>query len=55
MSELFSDIHLLAVKILEKAHIVKEGKEKYVMTERDMFGALEFSPFIVTLFYTFQV
>eukprot|EP00040_Diaphanoeca_grandis_P032315 m.195597 g.195597 ORF g.195597 m.195597 type:complete len:483 (+) comp32574_c3_seq5:118-1566(+) len=42
------------VKILEKAHIMKEKKEKYVMIEREVFGALFFSAFITKLFYTFQ-
>eukprot|EP01147_Barroeca_monosierra_P008816 gene8816-1181_t len=42
-----------AIKILEKLHIQKERKEKYVLTERDVFNALR-SPFIVQLYYTFQ-
>eukprot|EP00039_Didymoeca_costata_P001232 m.50910 g.50910 ORF g.50910 m.50910 type:complete len:564 (-) comp10693_c0_seq1:91-1782(-) len=59
----FSTVHLaqdknsdatFAIKILEKAHIVKEKKEKYVMTEKDCFNQLHFSPFIIKLFYTFQ-
>ena len=43
-----------AVKILEKAHIIKEKKDKYVMKERDALNILSFSPYIIKLFYTFQ-
>lgn len=59
----FSTVHLAteketqktyAIKILEKAFITKEGKEKYVHTERDCFNLLHFSPYIIKLFYTFQ-
>ncbi len=31
-----ADRFLCAVKVLEKAHIVKEKKEKYVMTEKEV-------------------
>ena len=43
-----------AIKVLEKAFIVKEKKEKYVHTEKDVFSLLYFSPYIIKLFYTFQ-
>eukprot|EP00045_Choanoeca_perplexa_P015796 m.204067 g.204067 ORF g.204067 m.204067 type:complete len:551 (+) comp17083_c0_seq2:5218-6870(+) len=42
-----------AIKILDKIHIQKENKEKYVITEKDVFNALD-SPFIVKLHCTFQ-
>lgn len=45
---------LATVKILSKAHIVKEKKEKYVMKERDALTLLRDSPFIINLAYTFQ-
>lgn len=41
------------VKILEKNHIKKEKKTKYVMTEKEVFNSLD-HPFIVKLYYTFQ-
>lgn len=43
-----------AVKILEKDHIKKEKKTKYVMTEKDALNKLHKHPFIVGLYYTFQ-
>jgi len=42
-----------AIKILEKAQIQKQNKEKYVMTERDVFNKCNHFN-IVKLFYTFQ-
>lgn len=42
-----------AIKILEKKHILKENKVKYVTTERDILGQC-FHPGIVKLFYTFR-
>eukprot|EP00730_Choanoeca_flexa_P016555 TRINITY_DN7850_c0_g1_i1.p1 TRINITY_DN7850_c0_g1~~TRINITY_DN7850_c0_g1_i1.p1 ORF type:complete len:529 (+),score=85.81 TRINITY_DN7850_c0_g1_i1:72-1658(+) len=42
-----------AIKILDKIHIQKEKKEKYVITEKDVFNALD-NPFIVKLHCTFQ-
>lgn len=36
-----------AMKILEKAFIQKERKEKYVMIEKEVFQKMHFSPFIV--------
>ncbi|EDQ84745.1 uncharacterized protein MONBRDRAFT_12495 [Monosiga brevicollis MX1] len=42
-----------AIKILDKQHIQKEKKEKYVITEKDVFNAMD-SPFIVKLHCTFQ-
>lgn len=44
----------VAIKVLEKAHIRKEKKEKYVSIEKDVFNMLNFSPYIIKLFYTFQ-
>ena len=43
-----------AIKVLEKAFIIKEKKEKYVHTEKDVFSLLFFSPYIIKMFYTFQ-
>lgn len=43
-----------AVKILEKDHIKKEKKTKYVMTEKEALNKLHKHPFIVRLYYTFQ-
>ncbi|KJE94855.1 PkB kinase [Capsaspora owczarzaki ATCC 30864] len=42
-----------AVKILEKKHIIKEKKVKYVNTEKDVLNRVN-HPFFVRLFYTFQ-
>jgi 3-phosphoinositide dependent protein kinase-1 len=42
-----------AVKVLDKYHIIKENKVKYVTIEKDVLNALS-SPFIVKLYYTFQ-
>lgn len=42
-----------AVKILEKKHIIKENKVKYVTIEKDVLNQLS-SPFIIKLYYTFQ-
>eukprot|EP01137_Pigoraptor_chileana_P029787 Opistho-2@15451 len=42
-----------AVKILEKKHIIKENKIKYVNTEKLVLNALN-HPFFVRLYYTFQ-
>eukprot|EP00911_Craspedida_sp_UC1_P001786 UC1_evm1s1362 len=42
-----------AMKILDKNHIKKENKVKYVKTEKDVFNACN-HPLIVRLFYTMQ-
>lgn len=42
-----------AVKVLNKAHIVKENKIKYVTIEKDVLQQLDHT-FIVKLFHTFQ-
>lgn len=42
-----------AVKILSKAHIIKEKKIKYVQIEKDVLNRLS-HPFIIKLYYTFQ-
>jgi 3-phosphoinositide dependent protein kinase-1 len=42
-----------AVKILDKRHIVKEKKVKYVTIEKEVLHKLS-HPFIVRLYYTFQ-
>eukprot|EP00602_Paraphysomonas_sp_CaronLab_P002619 CAMPEP_0185019768 /NCGR_PEP_ID=MMETSP1103-20130426/2351_1 /TAXON_ID=36769 /ORGANISM="Paraphysomonas bandaiensis, Strain Caron Lab Isolate" /LENGTH=471 /DNA_ID=CAMNT_0027550241 /DNA_START=367 /DNA_END=1779 /DNA_ORIENTATION=+ len=45
--------HEFAVKIMEKRHIKKENKVKYVMMEKSILSKLN-NPFIVRLYYTFQ-
>lgn len=42
-----------AVKVLDKYHIVKEKKIKYVTIEKDVLNRLK-HPFCVKLYYTFQ-
>lgn len=44
---------LYAVKVLEKRHIIKENKVKYVTIEKDVLNTLK-SKFVVRLYYTFQ-
>lgn len=43
-----------AVKVLDKRHIIKEKKVKYVNIERDTLNRLTEHPGIVRLYYTFQ-
>ena len=43
-----------AVKILDKRHIIKEKKVKYVNIEKDTLNRLTDHPGVVRLFYTFQ-
>lgn len=45
---------VFAIKILSKAHIVKEKKIKYVNIEKQTLNRLGHHPGIVTLYYTFQ-
>ena len=42
-----------AIKIIEKALVVKLNKQKYVVTERDILSACN-HPNIVRLYYTFR-
>ncbi|KAJ3329085.1 3-phosphoinositide dependent protein kinase-1 [Blyttiomyces sp. JEL0837] len=42
-----------AVKILDKKHIIKEKKVKYVQIEKDVLNRVS-HPFVIRLFYTFQ-
>jgi len=42
-----------AIKIMEKMHIKKENKVKYVMMEKNILSKMQ-HPFIVRLYYTFQ-
>lgn len=49
------NVHLIyAIKILNKQHIHKEKKRKYVSIEKDTLNMLGKHPGIVTLYYTFQ-
>ncbi|KAK4983771.1 serine/threonine protein kinase [Elasticomyces elasticus] len=43
-----------AIKVLDKRHIIKEKKVKYVNIERDTLNRLTDHPGIVRLYYTFQ-
>lgn len=43
-----------ALKVLDKAHIKREKKTKYVLIERDTLKTLDGHPGIVRLFWTFQ-
>lgn len=43
-----------AIKILDKRHIIKEKKVKYVNIEKDTLNRLNDHPGIVRLYYTFQ-
>ncbi|KAJ1568227.1 pkb-activating kinase-like protein [Nowakowskiella sp. JEL0078] len=43
----------VAIKVLDKKHIMKEKKVKYVTIEKDILNRTN-HPFIVKLFYTFQ-
>ena len=43
-----------AIKVLDKRHIIKEKKVKYVNVERDTLNRLGEHPAIIRLFYTFQ-
>lgn len=58
----FSTVHLAldrdtdkqyAVKVLDKAHIMKEGKQKYVSIEKQVFTKVA-HPLITVLYFTFQ-
>ncbi|WFC98168.1 non-specific serine/threonine protein kinase [Malassezia yamatoensis] len=46
--------HVYAVKVLDKVHILKEKKQKYVRVEKKALSLLLQSPGIVTLYFTFQ-
>ena len=43
-----------AIKVLDKRHIIKEKKVKYVTVEKDTLNRLTEHPGVVRLFYTFQ-
>ncbi|KAN0065309.1 serine/threonine protein kinase [Thecaphora frezii] len=43
-----------AVKVLDKVHILKQGKQKYVTVEKEALSRLIKFPGVVTLFWTFQ-
>ncbi|WFC94001.1 non-specific serine/threonine protein kinase [Malassezia brasiliensis] len=43
-----------AVKVLDKVHILKEKKQKYVRVEKEALSLLLHRPGIVTLYFTFQ-
>lgn len=43
-----------AVKVLDKVHILKEKKQKYVRVEKEALSLLLHCPGVVTLYHTFQ-
>ena len=43
-----------AIKVLDKKHIIKEKKVKYVNIEKDTLNRLTDHPGVVRLYYTFQ-
>ena len=43
-----------AVKILDKVHILKEKKQKYVNVEKEALSLLIRHPGVITLYWTFQ-
>lgn len=43
-----------AVKVLDKVHILKEKKQKYVRVEKEALSLLANTPGVVTLYHTFQ-
>ncbi|PWY99127.1 Pkinase-domain-containing protein [Testicularia cyperi] len=43
-----------AIKVLDKVHILKQGKQKYVSVEKEALSRLIRHPGVVTLFWTFQ-
>ena len=45
---------MFAVKILDKRHVIKENKLKYVNIEKQVLSTLNNHPFFVRLYYTFQ-
>lgn len=47
-------LHEYAIKILDKRHIIKEKKVKYVNIEKDTLNRLTDHPGVVRLYYTFQ-
>ena len=47
-------LHEYAIKVLDKRHIIKEKKVKYVNIEKDTLNRLGAHPGIVRLYYTFQ-
>lgn len=48
------NLHEYAIKVLDKRHIIKEKKVKYVNIEKDTLNKLTEHPGIVRLYYTFQ-
>jgi protein-serine/threonine kinase len=48
------NVHTYAIKVLNKQHIHKEKKRKYVTIEKNTLNVLGKHPGIVTLYYTFQ-
>lgn len=49
-----TNVHTYAIKVLNKQHIHKEKKRKYVTIEKNTLNVLGKHPGIVTLYYTFQ-
>lgn len=48
------DDQVVAIKVVNKGHVTKHKKVKYVKTERDILMRMEASPWVTTLYSTFQ-
>ena len=49
-----SDDQMVAIKVVNKSHVMKHNKVKYVKSERDLLMKLEHSPWVTDLYSTFQ-
>lgn len=49
-----ADGQAVAIKVVNKGHVMKHKKVKYVKTERDILMRLEASPWVTDLYSTFQ-
>lgn len=52
--ELLKDAKVYAIKILDKVHILKQKKQKYVGVEKEALSRLTRHPGVITLYWTFQ-
>ena len=48
------DGQVVAIKVVNKSHVMKHNKVKYVKTERDILQRMDASPWITSLYSTFQ-
>ncbi len=49
-----ADDQVVAIKVVNKSHVMKHKKVKYVKTERDILMRLDASPWVTNLYSTFQ-